>query len=272
MIELLLPALLGGIGVAVVAGPLGSFLVWRRMAYFGDTLSHSALLGVALGYALELNINMTVIAVCISMALALVALQQQRYIASDTLLGILAHSSLALGLVVVSLLNDSRLNLSSFLFGDLLSVTTEDLIAIYAGSAIALITLVMLWRPLLAITLHEELAEVEGVKVGWVRLALMVLIALVIATAMKIVGILLITALMLIPAASARRWARSPESMAVLASGLGIVAVCAGLFMAYTFDTSLGPTIVVCCTMLFLLCYLWPKRLFRQAVPEKSTP
>ena len=192
MMELLLPALLGGIGVALVAGPLGSFLVWRRMAYFGDTLSHSALLGVALGYALELNINITVIVVCLSMALGLVALQQQRYIANDTVLGILAHSSLALGLVVVSLLNDSRLNLSGFLFGDLLSVTTEDLFAIYAGSTIVLITLVLLWRPLLAITLHEELAQVEGVKVFWVRLALMLIIALVIATAMKIVGILLI--------------------------------------------------------------------------------
>lgn len=258
--ELLLPSLLGGIGVALVAGPLGSFLVWRRMAYFGDTLSHSALLGVALGYALELNINITVIVVCISMALGLVALQQQRYIANDTLLGILAHSSLALGLVVVSLLNDSRLNLSSFLFGDLLSVTTEDLITIYAGSISVLITLVLLWRPLLAITIHEELAEVEGVKVFWVRLALMVIIALVIATAMKIVGILLITALMLIPAASARRWASSPESMAVLASILGMIAVCGGLVMAYNFDTALGPTIVVCCTLLFLLCYLWPKK------------
>jgi zinc transport system permease protein len=260
MMELLLPALLGGIGVALVAGPLGSFLVWRRMAYFGDTLSHSALLGVALGYALELNINMTVIVVCISMALGLVALQQQRYIANDTVLGILAHSSLALGLVVVSLLNDSRLNLAGFLFGDLLSVTTEDLIAIYAGSAIVLTALVLLWRPLLAITLHEELAQVEGVRVFWVRLALMLIIALVIATALKIVGILLITALMLIPAASARRWASSPEIMAVLASLLGILAVCGGLVMAYRFDTSLGPTIVVCSTLIFLVCYLWPKK------------
>ena len=270
MMEILLPSLLGGIGVALVAGPLGSFLVWRRMAYFGDTLSHSALLGVALGYALELNINMAVIVVCMSMALGLVALQQQRYIASDTLLGILAHSSLALGLVVVSLLNDSRLNLSSFLFGDLLSVTTEDLVTIYAGSFIVLATLILLWRPLLAITLHEELAKVEGVKVGWVRLALMLIIALVIATAMKIVGILLITALMLIPAATARRWASSPESMAVLASLLGIVAVCGGLLMAYTFDTSLGPTIVVCCTVVFLLSYLWPKRLFKKAGGARS--
>ena len=270
MMEILLPSLLGGIGVALVAGPLGSFLVWRRMAYFGDTLSHSALLGVALGYALELNINITVIVVCMSMALGLVALQQQRYIASDTLLGILAHSSLALGLVVVSLLNDSRLNLSGFLFGDLLSVTTEDLITIYTGSFIVLATLVLLWRPLLAITLHEELAKVEGIKVGWVRLALMLIIALVIATAMKIVGVLLITALMLIPAASARRWASSPESMAVLASLLGIIAVCGGLLMAYTFDTPLGPTIVVCCTVLFLLCYLWPKKLFNKAGPSSQ--
>lgn len=257
--ELLLAPLLGGIGVALITGPLGCFLVWRRMAYFGDTLSHSALLGVALGYALEVNINITVVVVCLSIALILVALQQQRYIASDTLLGILAHSSLALGLVVVSLLHDSRLNLSAFLFGDLLTITTEDVLAIYLGSAAALAVLVCLWRPLLAITLDENLAQVEGIRVFWVRLTLMAVIALVIATSMKIVGVLLITALMIIPAASARPWARSPEGMAIRASLLGIIAISGGLILAYVFDTSLGPTIVVCCAVLFLLGYLIPK-------------
>ena len=258
MFELLLAPLLGGIGVAIVAGPLGSFLVWRRMAYFGDTLSHSALLGVALAYAWEVNTTLAVVIVCVGVALLLVSLQQQRYIASDTLLGILAHSSLSLGLVVVSLLNDSRLNLNALLFGDLLAITQQDIITIYIGGLGILIAMLFLWRPLLASTIHEELAQVEGVPTLKIQLALMVIIALVIAIAMKIVGVLLITALLLIPAASARRWAKSPEMMAVLASLLGIIAVIAGLYAAYYFDTALGPTIVISCTSIFIIGYALP--------------
>lgn len=257
--ELLLTPLLGGIGIALISGPLGCFLVWRRMAYFGDTLSHSALFGVALGYALNVNIDITVITTSVLIALFLVALQQQRYLSSDTLLGILTHSSLALGLLVVSLLHDSRLNLSAFLFGDLLTLTEADIFKIYGISAVVLVALFFLWRPLLAISLDEELAQVEGIRVFWVKLALMTLIALVTAATIKLVGVLLITALMLIPAASARPWARSPEGMVVRASLLGIVAITGGLMLAYVFDASLGPSIVVCCTVIFLFSTCLPK-------------
>lgn len=257
--ELLLAPLLGGIGIALISGPLGCFLVWRRLAYFGDTLSHSTLLGVALAYALNININTTVIVTCLAIALLLVALQQQRYLSSDTLLGILAHSSLALGLLIISLLNDSRLNLSAFLFGDLLTLSDADIVSIYLISALVLSVLFFLWRPLLAISLDEELAQVEGIQVFRIKLTLMALIALVIATTIKLVGALLITALMIIPAASARRWARSPEGMAIRASLLGMLAIAGGLLLAYGFDSALGPSIVVCCTVIFLLGLYLPK-------------
>jgi len=257
MIEIILPALIGGLGVALVAGPLGCFLVWRRMAYFGDTLAHSALLGIALGMALSVNLNLAVVVVCVLMAVGLVFLLQQRQIAGDTLLGILAHSSLSLGLIVVSLMK-SRLDLSAFLFGDLLAIGSSDLQAIYIGGAIILIALKLLWQPLLAITVSEELAQVDGIPVAATRMALMVLMALVIAVAMKLVGVLLITALMIIPAATSRRLSSTPEQMAVKASLLGCIAVISGLTLSYNFDTPLGPSIVVCSTLIFIIVYSLP--------------
>lgn len=251
-------ALLGGLGVALVAGPIGSFIVWRRMAYFGDTLSHSALLGVALGFMLGISPTLAVIVVCVLLAILLVTMQQQRYLASDTLLGILAHSALSLGLVVVAFMESMRLDLVALLFGDILAVTTLDLAWIYGGGAVALATLVVVWRPLLAITVHEDLARVEGVRVAAVRLYFMVLIALVIAVALKIVGILLITSLMIIPAATARRFVTTPEQMAVVAALIGAAAVGAGLWGSWQWDTPTGPSIVVAAFALFLLALVMP--------------
>ena len=256
MPDFLLHALLAGIGVALVAGPLGSFAVWRRMAYFGDTLAHAALLGVAFGLLLAINLNVAVTLVCLLLALLLVLLQQNRFIATDTLLGILSHSTLALGLVFVSLFGDTRVDLMAYLFGDLLTVSLADVATIFGVSGLVLLLLVLLWRPLLAITVHEELAEVEGVPVRLVRTALMLLIALVIAIAMKVVGVLLITALLIIPAAASRRLTRTPEQMAIGASLLGCLAVTAGLAASFHWDTPAGPSVVLSASCLFLLTLL----------------
>ncbi|WP_163836255.1 iron chelate uptake ABC transporter family permease subunit [Spartinivicinus ruber] len=257
---LLSDALLAGIGVAVVAGPLGSFIVWRRMAYFGDTLAHSALLGVALGFLLQVNLTLAVIIVCVLLAILLVSLQQKHMIASDTLLGILAHTSLSLGLVTISLMDSTEIsdNLMGYLFGELLAATTTDIVWIFAGGGLVLVVLYLLWKPFLAITVDEDLAKVEGLPVAWLRLALMLLIALVIAVAMKIVGMLLITSLMIIPAATAQRFANTPESMAVGASVIGSLAVVSGLLVSYHWDTQTSPTIVVCAGVLFLVTLIMP--------------
>ncbi len=251
MDDFLIRALLAGLGVALVAGPLGSFVVWRRMAYFGDTLAHAALLGVALSFLLEVNINLAVVAICLFLAIALVALQQQQRLASDTLLGILSHSTLSLGLIALAFMETLRLDLMSYLFGDILAVGTRDLYWIYASATLALIVLVAIWRPLLAITVHEELARVEGVPATRVKLALMLLIALIIAVAMKVVGILLITSLLIIPAATARTFARTPEQMALLAAVIGCLAVSGGLFASLQWDLPGGPAIVVAAAALF---------------------
>jgi zinc transport system permease protein len=260
MADFLLYALLAGLALALVAGPLGSFVVWRRMAYFGDTLSHAALLGVALGFLLDVSPAVAVTVGCLLLAVLLVTLQQRQPLASDTLLGILAPSTLSLGLVVLSFMHEVRIDLMAYLFGDLLAISPGDLAWILGGSAAVLVVLLAMWRPLLAITVHEELAKVEGLPVASLRLTLMLLIAVVIAVAMKIVGVLLITSLLIIPAAAAQRHARSPEQMALGASLLGMLAVCGGLALSWFKDTPAGPSIVVTAAALFLLSFVLPRR------------
>jgi len=256
MIDVLLYALLAGLGVAAVTGPLGAFIVWRRMAYFGDTLAHSSLLGVALALLLSVNLTLSVVVICLLLALLLVMLQQQQTLASDTLLGILSHSSLAIGLVAMALMPDVRVDLMSLLFGDLLTVTPRDVITIYLIGTIAIGLIISLWKPLLTMTIHEELARVEGVPVTAVRTALMLIIALEIAIAMKVVGVLLITALLVIPAATARRFANTPEKMAIYASLAGSLAVLIGLSASWFADTPAGPSIVLSAAILFALSLL----------------
>lgn len=256
MIDVLLYALLAGLGVAVVTGPLGAFIVWRRMAYFGDTLAHSSLLGVALALLLSVNPTFSVVVICLLLALILVMLQQQQTLASDTVLGILSHSSLAIGLVAMALMPDVRVDLLSLLFGDLLTVTPRDVVTIYLIGTIAIGLIIWLWKPLLTMTIHEELARVEGVPVKAVRTALMLIIALEIAIAMKVVGVLLITALLVIPAATARRFSHTPEQMAIYASLVGSLAVLIGLSASWFADTPAGPSIVLSAAILFALSLL----------------
>ena len=197
--DFLMRAILGGIGVAVIAGPLGCFVVWRRMAYFGNALAHSALLGVGLGALLSLDLTLATVAVCLLLALLLVLLDQQRGLATDTILGILAHAALALGLVVLAFMEFLRVDLMAYLFGDVLAVTRRDLLWIWGGGALVLGALLALWSSLLRVTLDEELATAEGVPTRAVRLAFMLLMALAVAIGMKIVGILLIVAMLVIP-------------------------------------------------------------------------
>jgi len=263
MDDFLLRALAGGLGVALAAGPLGTFVVWRRMAYFGDALAHSALLGVVLGVVLDSDPQLGVIATCLLLALALALLQRQRRLATDTLLGIFAHAALSLGLVALAFLETVRVDLVAYLFGDILAISTNDLYWIWGGNLLALAALTLIWRPLLAATVHEELALVEGAPVFLARLAFILLIAIVVAVAMKVVGILLITSLLIIPAAAARRFARSPEGMAALAGVLGCAAIGAGLWASLRWDTPAGPSVVVAATALFALGQLIPGRIRR---------
>lgn len=258
MIDFIAYALAAGVMIAAVAGPLGSFVVWQRLAYFGDTLAHSALLGIALGLTLDLDNNFATLLSCLLLALILVFLQLRPQLATDSLLGILSHGSLAIGLVGISLSDSTRLDLNAYLFGDLLAVNSSDLIIIAIIMAGILIMLWRNWNNFLNLTVNEELTAVEGVNVIALKLILMLMIALLVAVSMKIVGVLLITALLIIPAASARRLARSPEQMAIGATVLGTISVLAGLAGSLQWDTPAGPSIVVAATVLFFLIQCLP--------------
>jgi zinc transport system permease protein len=251
--DFLLRAALGGIGLALVAGPVGCFVVWRRMAYFGDSLAHSALLGIALGYLLGIDPSIGVAATAIAAALLLAGLQLRQRLASDTLLGIVAHGGLAFGLIAIGLTQGLRTDLFAYLFGDVLAIDGGDIAWIWIGGGAALAGLALIWRPLIALTVHEELARAEGKNVGLAKFSYLLLIALVVAVSMKIVGVLLITALLIIPAAAARALARSPEGMAALAAVLGVAAVLLGLAASWWMDTPSGPSIVAAATVLFFL-------------------
>lgn len=253
-----LRALLAGLGIALAAGPIGCFVVWRRMAYFGESLAHAGLLGVAVGLALNIDITIGVIVAALAMATLLTGLRAQRLLPTDSLLGILSHTALALGLVAASLMTWIRFDLLSLLFGDILTVTWADVIWVWVGAVAVLAVVAILWRDLLAVTVHEDMARAEGVKAGPIEIAFMVLIATVVAVAMKISGFLLITALMIIPAAAARRFSSSPEGMAVAASVVALVAVAGGLFLSAALDAPSGPAIVLVASAVFVASLVAP--------------
>jgi len=262
-------ALVAGIGVALTAGPLGCFIVWRRLAYFGDTLAHAALLGVALALLAEIDITLAVFGVCALISVALLLLQRRASLSADSLLGLLSHSALALGLVVLAFLTWVRVDLMGFLFGDILAVSTGDIAVIYGGGALVLALLAMIWRPLFAATVNPELAEAEDMRPERANILFMMLMATVIAIAMKIVGVLLITALLIIPAATARRFAAGPEQMALFAAVFGVLSVLGGLYGSLEWDTPSGPSIVVAAFAMFLLSLLPVGRALLREAPRR---
>lgn len=244
-------AALAGLGVALAAAPLGCFVVWRRMAYFGDATAHAAILGVALALALNLSVFAGALAVALVMALVVSGLSGRGY-AMDTLLGVMAHSALAIGLVAVSFLDGVRLDLMAYLFGDILAVGRVDLVVIWVGAGLVTGLLWWRWQALLTATLNPDLAYAAGLDPRREQLVLTVALALVVAVAIKVVGVLLIAALLIIPAATARPFARTPEGMAVLAAGLGASAALGGLWLAFVLDTPTGPTIVSLAAVFFM--------------------
>ena len=246
-------ALLGGIGVAIVAGPIGCFILWRRLAYFGDTLSHSALLGVAMALLLELNITLSVFIICLIVSLLLLLLQKRGSLSSDALLGLLAHATLAVGLVVLAFMTWVRVDLMGFLFGDILAVSKSDITLIWLGGLVVLAGLLSIWRRLFAATVNYDLAKAEGAKPDFTNFIFMALVAAVIAVSMKLVGVLLITALLIIPAATARRFSTSPEHMAITAAVIGSLSVIVGLNGSLQWDTPAGPSIVVAALAGFII-------------------
>lgn len=251
-------ALLGGTGVALAAGPVGCLIVWRRMVYFGAALAHSALLGVALGFLLGVDLSVGIVALCVMLAILFVLLERQQLLPTDALLGVLAHVALAAGLLVVAFLSTLRVDLMAYLFGDVLAVSDADLAIIVVLALVTLLGVALLWRSLLSITVDEDLAAVEGVPVTGVRLAFVLMVAGVVAIGMKIVGMLLILSLIIIPAAAARRLSTTPEQMAVVAMVIGVLSVVIGLHASLYWDLPSGPLVVVTAALFFAISLLLP--------------
>ncbi len=250
--DYIIRALIAGIGIALMAGPLGCFIVWQKLAYFGDTMAHSALLGVAFALLLNINTIVGVFSVAVIISLALLLLQTKEKLSGDSLLGILSHATLAIGLVLIGFMTWTNIDINSYLFGDILAVSRSDLITIWCGCCVILIVLYFLWHPLLALTINVDIAKAENMKPERTRFIFMLLLAVVIAVAINIIGILLITALLIIPAATARRFSSTPEQMAIISAIIGIIGMILGLYSSIIFDSRSGPSVVVALFLLFI--------------------
>lgn len=249
----MLYAALAGSGVALMAGPLGSFIVWRRLAFFGDTLAHSTLLGVCFALFFHLPLYVGLITVCLAVAFSAGYASCGKDVSTDSLLGVFSHATLALGVILASLLPGVQINLVEWLFGDILAVTKQDLVWIASAVVLVIGSLYLIWSKLVSICVDEDLARVEGIRVRLIDSFLMFLIALVFALTMKLLGVLLIAGMHIIPAVAARLLARTPEQMAFLAVGIGLSSVALGLYTSYAFDLPTGPAIVACAFLVWCL-------------------
>ena len=254
-------ALVAGLGIALVTGPLGCFVIWRRLSFFAGTLAHSSLLGVTLAFSFDINISFSVLLISSALALILLKLQKSTKLPNDALLGLLAHSSLAIGLVVIGFLSYIRFDIMGLLFGDILAVNKRDLLVIWIGGAIILLILKIIWKPLFASTVNYELAEAEGMKPEKINAVFTILMAALIAISIKMVGILLITGMLIIPAAMARNLANNPKQMIIISIISGLLAVVLGLYSSLQFNSASGPSIITAALVLFILSMFNTKKL-----------
>ena len=248
----ILRGILAGIAVALISGLVGCFVVWRRMSYYGESIAHSSLLGVGFAILMGVSINLGIVFTCLLFGILFLWLQHSKVLSSDTLLGVLAHLALALGIIVISL-NKIKIDIHAFLFGDILTVSASDLWAMYLGVLIAVFLICYNWSSLLLVTIDEDLAKAEGVNTLNINLLFTSILTIVVAISIQIIGLLLITAMLIIPAAASRRLTNSPETMALVATFIGIVSVILGILLSVEIDAPSGPSIVLVSAILFFL-------------------
>jgi zinc transport system permease protein len=226
------------------------------MSYYGESIAHSSLLGVGLGILLGTGINFGVIIICLLFGILFLWLQQSKILSTDTLLGVLAHLALSIGIIVISL-NRIKIDIEAFLFGDILTVSSSDLWIMYLGVGITILLILINWSSLLLVTIDEDLARAEGINPIYINLLLTIVLTIVVAVSLQIIGLLLITAMLIIPAATSRRLANSPGQMALIATLVGVISVISGIFLSVELDAPSGPSIVVISAILFFLSYLF---------------
>ena len=252
----ILRGILAGLAVAMISGLVGCFVVWRRMSYYGESIAHSSLLGVGLGILMGVGINLGIVFTCLLFGILFLWLQQSKLLSSDTLLGVLAHLALSIGIIVISM-NRIKIDVHAFLFGDILAVTQNDLWGMYLAVLFVVIIICLNWSSLLLVTIDEDLAKAEGVNPLFINLLLTSILKIVVAVSIQIIGLLLITAMLIIPAATSRRLVNSPEKMAIVATLLGIISVILGIYLSVEIDAPSGPSIVVVSAVLFFISHFF---------------
>jgi len=252
----ILRGILAGLAVAMISGLVGCFVVWRRMSYYGESIAHSSLLGVGLGILMGVGINLGIVFTCLLFGILFLCLQQSKLLSSDTLLGVLAHLALSIGIIVISM-NRIKIDVHAFLFGDILAVTQNDLWGMYLAVLFVVIIICLNWSSLLLVTIDEDLAKAEGVNPLFINLLLTSILTIVVAVSIQIIGLLLITAMLIIPAATSRRLVNSPEMMAIVATLLGIISVILGIYLSVEIDAPSGPSIVVVSAVLFFISHFF---------------
>ena len=249
---LIAKALLAGIGMALITGSIGCFVIWKRMAYFGDALAHSGLLGIALGTVLGFGAGWGIFTICAAFAVLLLWFERRNTLHADTILGVLAHATISFGMIILSLL-ENDVDIHDLLFGNILTVSYKELFWIYGVGLIVLPLLIANWSSLVLMAVHKELAIAENVPIFWMQVLLVLLLAAVVAASVRIVGILLVTAMLIIPPASAKQIAHTPVGMAILSVFIGIASAIIGIFGSIELGTPVGPSIVATSVIFFIL-------------------
>ncbi|NRA41942.1 MAG: metal ABC transporter permease [Pseudomonadales bacterium] len=253
IIELIYPSLIITACIALSAGLLSCFVVWRRMAFYADALSHSAILGTSVALLVAVHPLYGLMLYGLIVALALSHFSQKLQLSSDTFLAIISQTSLALGLLALSAL-PQQYSIEALLFGDILAASKADIWPAAVLSLAILAITIYHRQALVRLCLDEELAKTEGVNTQVMNALLMLMLVALIALAIQLLGVLLVSTLLLMPAATARSFARSPGMMLALSPIIAILACALGLSISIYFDKLMtGPTIVVVAACLWLL-------------------
>jgi len=249
-------ALIASLIVGILCPFVGNFVVLRKMSFFSDAISHSAFAGIAVGALLGIDLSLSSLVVAILIAFFIAFLSEKTTLSHDTIIGIAFSGSIATGILIIGMLKGYRMDVFTFLFGDILAITRTDLVLLLLICIISIGVLTVFLKPFLQITFNRELARIEGINVRVFEYMLFFIIAVVVTVSLKIIGIILVTSLLIVPAAAAKNLASSMKHLFVLSCVFGIISGITGLLGSVYLNTPSGPTIVLVSIGIFFLTML----------------
>ena len=245
MDNFILLAIISGIGIAFITGLLGCFVVWKKMAYFGESLGHSAVLGIGIGLLLGIGDNIAVLLVIITFSLIVTYLQNKEAFSNDLILAVLAHGLLSIGIILISINPDPNFNLHSFLFGDILTVSLNEIFLIFLSAIFIYLIILTNWKALLITIISKDLAKSQNINNFKIELLFTFTMALAVAISIKIIGALLITSMLIIPSSCAKQLVNNPKNMVIISIIISILSILIGILCSYYFDIPSGPAIIL---------------------------